>query len=667
MAAIRNGNTNGNGPLPAIPAVSSLIDEDDIFPSATAKRSTLELRNALLDVLADFEDAPSDAPIPAAAAQSSPPPLQTSTSNPPQQSAPESIPPVLQKPQKPNLPPLKTINHIVSPVRTTDSINPFYGGAPTASTATVDSAAPLPTSDTVLDDTDYLWTAPDANGIPAPAVEVKAPPSWKTEADEWEEDEEYRRLKETAPNAVPGTPVERYPNRRETDYNIFFKVGKKKEEPESARIDEISVTSPVSPATTVTLPPRKASMQGPPVTLNPRTSSMFPRSPNRLTNTTPIFTNNSNNITANSPPSYPAPRAPPSPASIVPAVPAKQSNVPIPTRHMSLLYDRPKAPPKTEPPPMPALGRSGLGRSIEEEEDEEVNMVVPGASKAQQYLETSPQRSQAPRLPAIPTTPSLHARLKSADKRFLASVIGDGAGKRNTFITKQSASYTFPLASLLRSNLPLAYFLAMLLTTRTSELLFFILDVHQFELKDFTPSSDPTLEKTARSIFKTYIAKDSALFEINVSDRARRNAFENIVLLQQLFAAAETNDPDLRDVDLYELDRRFVFSAPIAEALQLLDASYSAYLTSDFHAQMQEAIAAEEPDEHIRACFVKVLDMYYTRGTKPGGGGFAPMRERVRGFLKSRFGIDLMFGSQHVLDLLVSSHANQRDSSMAMR
>ncbi|KAI8801809.1 hypothetical protein BJ742DRAFT_835655 [Cladochytrium replicatum] len=659
--AVQNANALEN----AIPAVSALIEEDDIFASATAKRSTLELRTALLDVLADFEDSPADAPI-ATAAQGSPPPLQTRTFNPLQQVVPESAPPVPQKPQKPNLPPLKTVNHIVSPVRTTDSVNPFYGGAPTASTVTVDSAAPLPTSDTVLDDTDYLWTAPDANGIPAPAVEVKAPPSWKTEADEWEEDEEYRRLKETGPNAGPGTPVERYPTRRETDYNIFFKVGRKKEEPENERNGEISVTSPVSPvAPAVNLPPRKTSIQGPLVTLNPRTSSMFPRSPNRLTNTTPIFTNNSNNA-ANSPPSYPAPRTPPSPASIAPAVPAKQSNVPIPTRHMSLLYDRPKAPPKTEPPPMPALGRSGLGRTIEEE-DEEVNMVVPGASKAQQYLETSPQRSQAPRLPAIPTTPSLHSRLKSADKRFLASVIGDGAGKRNTFITKQSASYTFPLASLLRSNLPLAYFLAMLLTTRTSELLFFILDVHQFELRDFNPSSDPTLEKTARSIFKTYIAKDSALFEINVSDRARRNAFENIVLLHQLFAASETNDPDLRDVDLYELDRRFVFSAPIAEALLLLDASYSAYLTSDFHAQMQEAIAAEEPDEHIRACFVKVLDMYYTRGTKPGGGGFAPMRERVRGFLKSRFGIDLMFGPQHVLDLLVSSHANQRDSSMAMR
>ncbi|KAJ1567759.1 hypothetical protein HK096_008768 [Nowakowskiella sp. JEL0078] len=519
------------------------------------KRSTLELRIALLDVLQSLNQE-----LPENSISESNSSLKFSAFKVPQlplPPTPVSDNPILLLPRQSSLYKKKTLS----------------SESPKSKTFSNRTTEP--------DADDYLWTGPDEDGE-VPALEEKEVPAWKSEADDWFETESQWDF-----NAVPNN---RHLLKRETDYNFFFKSK-----------DNNGTSSPKSP-----------------------TSSNSIESNLRFQE-----------------------RDIQTPSSDVTGLPGHQqspllSTISIPQRHMSLI----KPMKKITPPNTPSLVISKLHpgseivshRTYQTDSSNLTNISssqIPGASKAIQ-LENQ-NRKQITEAPMLPTVSEL---LSSQNPH------------RNTFITSSATPFSFPLASLLRSNLPLAFFLAMLLTEQSAEFLFFILDVHNFELTEFKPTSDPTMEQTARRIYKTYIIKTS-LFEIPVTDAARQNTYESLVLLLQLVQAKRNGDDELDDLNLYELDRRFIFTQPIVEVLSVLDKAYDRFLKGRFYKEMQIAIAEDEPDEWIRKVFVQVLDSYYGGMVKGKSG--APMRERVRAFLKSRFGISLMFGPNHVLDLLVSS------------
>nr|KAJ3405991.1 hypothetical protein HK105_003625 [Polyrhizophydium stewartii] len=81
------------------------------------------------------------------------------------------------------------------------------------------------------------------------------------------------------------------------------------------------------------------------------------------------------------------------------------------------------------------------------------------------------------------------------------------------------------LWALLLSNLPLCYFLLYLLRKHTAEILFFVLDAHDFEQTVF--ESNTQLQRSAQDLFGLYLAKD-ALFELNVSHKVRRAVADGI-------------------------------------------------------------------------------------------------------------------------------------------
>ncbi|KAJ1562483.1 hypothetical protein HK096_009123 [Nowakowskiella sp. JEL0078] len=83
------------------------------------------------------------------------------------------------------------------------------------------------------------------------------------------------------------------------------------------------------------------------------------------------------------------------------------------------------------------------------------------------------------------------------------------------------------LAALLRSKLPLSYFLAMLLIEQNAEILFFILDVIEFEQTVFLDHDNQF--QTAEKLFQTYLSQNS-LLEINISYKSKRAVADSIKL-----------------------------------------------------------------------------------------------------------------------------------------
>ncbi|KAJ1533710.1 hypothetical protein HK096_004903, partial [Nowakowskiella sp. JEL0078] len=550
--------------LDSLSPLDSLESFNSSAADAKEKRSTLELRLALLDVLQSLnQDLPENNPANS--------PLKNPAANSPLKNPAPKFPPLPQTPVADSpvsyLPRHSSLSKKKQPSLSLSSRSTTFSNRTTE-----------PDTD------DYLWTGPDEDGE-VPALKENEAPAWKTEADDWFETEsqwDYNSVKNN-----------RHISKRETDYNFFFKSK-----------DKNSTSSPKSPT-------------------SPNSTESTLRFQERDFRTQPTDISSSQ----------------PSRQQITHQQSPLPTTFSIPQRHMSL-NPMMKAS-QSSTPPLAAIRTVNeiVSPRLEQSNSPTLTNIsasqIPGASKATQ-LQLENRSKQLPETPVLPTVSELMSSQNS---------------NRNTFITS-STPFSFPLASLLRSNLPLAFFLAMLLTEQSAEHLFFILDVHNFELMEFKPTSDPTMEQTARRIYKTYILQTS-LFEIPVTDAARHNTYESLVLLLQLVQAKRSGDRELDDLNIYELDRRFIFTQPIVEVLTVLDKAYDRFLKGRFYKEMQIAIAEDEPDEWIRKVFVQVLDSYYTGMVKGKSG--APMRERVRAFLKSRFGISLMFGSNHVLDLLVSS------------
>ncbi|KAI8930100.1 hypothetical protein BC831DRAFT_441306 [Entophlyctis helioformis] len=130
------------------------------------------------------------------------------------------------------------------------------------------------------------------------------------------------------------------------------------------------------------------------------------------------------------------------------------------------------------------------------------------------------------------------------------------------------------LWAMLMSNLPLCYFTLNLLKEQVPEILFFVLDAHDFEQTVFESNED--LQRAAQDLFALYLAKD-ALFEINVSHKVRRAVADGI----QSFSLA-------------------CFRRALQEMASLLEDAYGRFKATPYYSMMAEdlglhAVVHSEP------------------------------------------------------------------------
>jgi hypothetical protein len=121
--------------------------------------------------------------------------------------------------------------------------------------------------------------------------------------------------------------------------------------------------------------------------------------------------------------------------------------------------------------------------------------------------------------PAIQNTSLSFASLND-DSRKARQILGDVV-----MDTSLAKIHSDGLSALYSSHFPLCYFLAFLLAEQSCEVLFFRMDVVNFEQMVF--KSVKQMHSTAQAIFDSYLAQDSVL-EINVSEKTKRAVNQSI-------------------------------------------------------------------------------------------------------------------------------------------
>jgi hypothetical protein len=178
------------------------------------------------------------------------------------------------------------------------------------------------------------------------------------------------------------------------------------------------------------------------------------------------------------------------------------------------------------------------------------------------------------------------------------------------------------LSALLESKLPLCYFLTYLLKEHNSEILFFVLDVQNFEQTLFESTS--AQNKAAQDIFKTYLAANS-LMEINTTHKSRRSVIQGV-----------------------QQGLRYCFASSQEETMLLLDQAFELFRKSSMWDMMSKSIGssvvvAKEKVEDLKGVVCEVLEKCYLgseealRNTRRNGA----LREKVPKLLRERAGLYL--------------------------
>ncbi|KAI9206094.1 uncharacterized protein BJ171DRAFT_566927 [Polychytrium aggregatum] len=172
----------------------------------------------------------------------------------------------------------------------------------------------------------------------------------------------------------------------------------------------------------------------------------------------------------------------------------------------------------------------------------------------------------SPRIPASPIQfPAWLSRTPSGSASPMSPEPSSARSNPGRFDSPRGADPS-SLYLLLRSRIALVYFLAFLLTKHSAELLFFIVDVQgywDYELDD----------SEALMIYQTYL-DPSSVFEINVSDRARR-LVRDVIKSSGVSSSATTRSLDPQ-----------IFRLSYDEIFQLLNRHYGDFLSSKFYSLM---------------------------------------------------------------------------------
>lgn len=188
------------------------------------------------------------------------------------------------------------------------------------------------------------------------------------------------------------------------------------------------------------------------------------------------------------------------------------------------------------------------------------------------------------------------------------------------------------LKSMLKSSVPMCYFLHYLMEIFSIETLFFILEVQRFQLTRYDGDRNSIIE-AATQIEQAFI-RNECIFEVNLKDDTKN------LVIQKLNTGTKR-----------------CFDDAVEEILHLLEESYGGFERSPIYKEMQENLSSkkvpykEEDVTRAIELLVKFMNRDTTKSTTNATNESEKreilIRKMIHAFSSSRLGIDFMDQEQH--------------------
>lgn len=188
------------------------------------------------------------------------------------------------------------------------------------------------------------------------------------------------------------------------------------------------------------------------------------------------------------------------------------------------------------------------------------------------------------------------------------------------------------LKSMLKSSVPMCYFLHYLMEIFSIETLFFILEVQRFQLTRYDGDRNSIIE-AATQIEQAFIRKE-CIFEVNLKDDTKNSVIQKL-----------------------KTGTKRCFDDAVEEILHLLEESYGGFERSPIYKEMQENLSSKKvpyKEEEVTMAIDLLVNFMNRNKTKSTTNATNEsekreilIRKMIHAFSSSRLGIDFMDQEEH--------------------